>query len=270
MATGWLYGATALLLLALLSAGLVGWWALERRGALGARLRRLEATLAERYPKAWRHVAARASWVRPTGAALTLVAFVGLLGVGMFDEVAENWQRTGDLLALDQQVNAAAQGLPPGVVAVLRAVTHLGDPAVLVGLTLALAAVLAGRRQWADVGTLALTMGGGSLWLVALKTSFARPRPINVYDAPGYSFPSGHATGTMLFYGFVAWLVLTRLPERWYGAGVALAMVPFVVGLSRIGLSVHWVSDVLGGWVLGLSWLAVSLIVGHALRERRG
>ncbi|MCA0269057.1 MAG: phosphatase PAP2 family protein [Bacteroidetes bacterium] len=269
MDTGMSSVALGLALLAILSFGLLGWLALERRGAWGQRLHGLEDALAARYPRAWQKLAARASWARPTGAALTLVAVVGLVGVWTFAEVAENWQRTSELLTLDRQVNAAVQRLPEPAVAFLRLVTHLGDPAVLAVLTLALAAVLAWRRKGPDVAALALAMGGGAFWLLALKTSFARPRPVNPYDAPGYSFPSGHATGSMLLYGFAAWLVLTRLPERWRALGVLLALVPLVVGISRIGLSVHWVSDVLGGWVLGLSWLTVSLVVGRALRERR-
>lgn len=268
MVAYWMYGALALL--ALLSAGLLRWLMLEQRSALGQRLRRLDDALSARYPRAWRHAAARVSWARPTGAALTLVALVGLFGVWAFAEVAEHWQQTGDLLALDQRANAAVQRLPPLAVSTLRTVTHLGDPPVLTVLTLALAAALAWRRAWPDVAALTLAMGGGSLWIVALKTSFARTRPVNLYDAPGFSFPSGHATGAMLFYGFAAWLVLARLPKRWRGAGAMLAVVPLVVGISRIGLSVHWVSDVLGGWVLGLSWLAVCLVAGRALRERRG
>ena len=245
----WLALAVAVLLL--LSVALLAWMGAQRREAFVGRL-----------PEAWR------SGPR---VALVVLAGVGLAGVGTFDEVAENWQQASALEALDRSVNAALGLLPAGVVAVLRAVTHLGDVATVSVVTLVgLALLWRWSTRW-HAYALALAMGGGTVWMVLLKASFARVRPVNVYGAPGFSFPSGHATGSMLLYGFLAWFVATR---TWNAAwrvplAVLLALVPLAVGLSRIGLSVHWVSDVLGGWVLGLSWLVVSLVAVHAQASRR-
>ena len=77
----------------------------------------------------------------------------------------------------------------------------------------------------------------------------------------GWAFPSGHATQTIAFYGMLAIVLIT-----WYGPrrrllfAIGAALVTLVVGASRLYLGVHWLTDVLGGYALGLTWLAVVVI----------
>jgi membrane-associated phospholipid phosphatase len=99
---------------------------------------------------------------------------------------------------------------------------------------------------------------------MAIKLIAARPRPSADEDgiavimrASGTSFPSGHAMASLLFYGLLAYFayVLIRHHRRRVIAAALLAMVPVLVGVSRVYVGGHWFSDVVGGWIVGLFFL---------------
>lgn len=102
--------------------------------------------------------------------------------------------------------------------------------------------------------------GAGGLVLIdVMKLFFARPRPLHplLYREDTFSFPSGHATFSFIFYGTMAYFIwLTDLPKSWkYIIMTFLVLLSLAIGLSRIYLRVHYPSDVLGGFALGYSWL---------------
>ena len=105
-----------------------------------------------------------------------------------------------------------------------------------------------------------------------LKALVARPRPAlwaALVEAPGFSFPSAHAAGSAALYPVLGWLVARRrgFPAR---AGVGLGLlVALFVGFGRLYLGVHWPSDVLAGWALGLVIAALG-VRWLARVERRG
>lgn len=109
-----------------------------------------------------------------------------------------------------------------------------------------------------------IAVGGGSLLTLLLKHLYVRERPsINAeIDALGYSFPSGHSMGSLIFYGFVMYLVI-RTRQRpwiqWSTVGV-LSMLIILIGASRVYLGAHFPSDVLAGYIAGTIWLLLSLI----------
>ena len=74
----------------------------------------------------------------------------------------------------------------------------------------------------------------------------------------GFSFPSGHSAGTFVLYLMLAWLLLPYLRPAWrWPVGLAALAVALGVGASRVVLRVHYASDVLAGWLLGLAWMAL-------------
>ena len=91
------------------------------------------------------------------------------------------------------------------------------------------------------------------------KLFFARPRPLHplLYREESFSFPSGHATFSFIFYGMLAYFIwLTDLPKIWkYVFMIFLVILSLAIGFSRIYLRVHYPSDVLGGFSLGYFWL---------------
>jgi undecaprenyl-diphosphatase len=113
-----------------------------------------------------------------------------------------------------------------------------------------------------------LVTGVGALLLdPSLKLLVGRLRPmvdVPVASAPGNSFPSGHALGSMVAYGALLLVFLPAVSGRWKRVfvGVVTAII-LVVGATRVALGVHYVSDVLGGWLLGAAWLGVT---AHAFR----
>jgi undecaprenyl-diphosphatase len=94
-----------------------------------------------------------------------------------------------------------------------------------------------------------------------LKALVARPRPALVpwlLPTTGFSFPSGHAAAGMAFYPLLGWLLLRRWRRPWTGFLLG-ALVGVFIGVGRLYVGVHWPSDVLAGWALGLGASLVAL-----------
>ncbi len=153
-------------------------------------------------------------------------------------------------------------------------VTHAGDPLVVGIATLVVFAILLWRRHFRLAAMWITTLVGTALINSALKAWFQRERPLHDHGfivEHSYSFPSGHASGSMVFYGMLAYVLLVLCPPRWHRTIViaAVAMIS-IVGISRILLQVHYFSDVMAGYATGMAW--VTLCVGSAeyLRLREG
>lgn len=111
---------------------------------------------------------------------------------------------------------------------------------------------LRGKRRLA-LATVLVT--AGNILNPLIKQLVRRPRPTDGID--GFSFPSGHALGAMIFYGFLIYLLTTR-PVRYRSAGIVLCAAFIVlVGISRVYLGAHYVTDVLGGYLIGAAWLYI-------------
>ena len=154
----------------------------------------------------------------------------------------------------------------------------LGAEVIMPVLVISVALFVWQRRWGAAVSLLAVTIGAQQLDTV-LKGAFRRVRP-NPVSSPllelipdqAWSFPSGHAMVAAAFYlflAYVAWRVLTGWAR--VAAVVALGVVVFAVGLSRLYLGVHYLTDVLAGFAAGASWTGVVIGAGLllALPRRR-
>ncbi len=163
----------------------------------------------------------------------------------------------------------------PAFSAFLYAITQVHSP---VGMTII--AVLLGLWLWKSghpywMLSLALAVPGGMLMNTIVKELVNRARP--TWDDPiltltSASFPSGHAAGATLFYGFVAAFMVWSVKGPWSRAlAVACcALMVAVVGFSRIYLGVHYLSDVLAAVSLSLAWLVLCLIAVRGLAHRHG
>lgn len=146
----------------------------------------------------------------------------------------------------------------------LKAVTTLGDTPVMILLTLVLALYLLYRRK-REKGFFAIAvMFSSALFIFLLKELFHRARPLHglVFEE-SFSFPSGHATISVVFFGLLVFFFHTAIPnraKRWAFI-VASVFLILLIGFSRIYLNVHWVSDVLAGYLLGALILATSFRV---------
>lgn len=142
---------------------------------------------------------------------------------------------------------------------VFVAITELGDSFVNLSLAGAVLIVLLVKRCFRTAGFWVLTALGGLLGVQLLKWAIHLPRPVAIYHgASVYGFPSGHTTMSVVLYGFLAILLAKKLAGAWrWGLFSGVLFISFVVGISRLYLGAHWLSDVLGGYFIGTSWTAV-------------
>jgi undecaprenyl-diphosphatase len=164
--------------------------------------------------------------------------------------------------ALDRSIyEALYAGGRPFLIFTAQLFTALGEPTVLVGGGIAVAAWLWWRKRGRlALALLAVVLIGRGLTEVQ-KYWIARARPdleAHLVVVKTSSFPSGHAASSMIFYLTIALALTTPGPLRRTAAAGAL-LLSLLIGTSRVMLGVHWPSDVIGGWSFGLLWVLFTL-----------
>jgi undecaprenyl-diphosphatase len=194
---------------------------------------------------------------------------VGVVAVGLgtaaFAGLADAATEGDDLAAFDPHLTATfvshrVDGLTP----VARAITFLGEIPVLTALTIIAALLLrAGTHRWRPAVILVVGMLGAAGLTYGFKVLIGRHRPDSSIVVgtvnTGFSFPSGHSLSSLVFFGLLAallWYSNASLATKLAGTALAL-LFSVAIGLSRIYLGYHWATDVLAGWTLALTWLAL-------------
>ncbi|MDE1895363.1 MAG: phosphatase PAP2 family protein [Xanthomonadaceae bacterium] len=241
------------------------WLSLILAGVLGADLawQRWRHGLDEgRPPPALRRHAAK--WLM----LCALMLFAGLV-------IAVRVTRTGWLPHFDM---ALAQSLhdhvPRPALHLIASLTCLGGVGVVAPAAILVLLGLLRRRQWWPGMAWALALGGVMPINGGLKQLFRRVRPLHGHGfvtEPGWSFPSGHAFGAVVFYGMLAYLLLRLLPPRFHRGAIATAAVMIgMLGGSRVLLQVHYFSDVLAGYAAGAAWLLLCIgVAEHGRTDAR-
>ena len=146
---------------------------------------------------------------------------------------------------------------------------HIGSGNVTAPLAIVVGILLFSFRRWHWGVWFAVVSIGGLLISETFKYSVQRARP--VWDDPlffekGFSYPSGHTLSGVTTWVAIGVVVLFVLPRPWSSVlGVVFVAVGVLMGPSRLLLGVHWLTDVLGGWLLGFGWLL--FVSGIALRR---
>ena len=237
------------------------------------------AALRSRYRRQLDFLARRLHRDSALGFELT-VALVALVGAGWaLGVVTQDVVAGDDAARFDRPVlDWFAQHREPWLTTVAKIVTELGSSVVLIPLVIA-----AGgwwwwrRRSLQPFALLAASYAGAEalFWMVKAVTNRARPPdPVAVQHFSGLAFPSGHATQAAAVWGMLAALIAAssaswrRKVTVWTSAIVTVGLV----GLTRLYLGAHWLTDVLAGWALGALWLTVLLAAArgfdHVRRER--
>jgi undecaprenyl-diphosphatase len=189
----------------------------------------------------------------------------------------------GETLKFDRQLlvalrNPADPSRPLGPVWLVNGaldITALGSVTVL-GLTvLAIAGFLVLQGMWRNGLFVVLASAGG--WFVngALKQLFQRPRPDvvpHLREVATMSFPSGHALTSAVVYltlGALSMRLAERRLPKFYCMAMAM-LVTMLVGASRVYLGVHYPTDVVAGWLIGMSWALLCWMVERSLERRAG
>lgn len=221
-----------------------------------------------------RWIAARFSTSRWTGLYLTITLAVSGLFLRSFIIITDGLAEASPLVARDPGIDllVAATRTNAGI-RLNWVATLFGEAAVqtVLGLVAFSLLLVWGKRAYA--GLVAGTLLSGLLLQTLIKLAVARPRPplslMVIAQPSSYSYPSGHAMSSLLLLGVVAFIAVSE-QRRWRTRvpTVAVAVAgALVVGLSRVYLGVHWLSDVLASWDLGIAVL--TLWIGGFVMVRR-
>ncbi|HEX7284802.1 MAG TPA: phosphatase PAP2 family protein [Candidatus Angelobacter sp.] len=179
----------------------------------------------------------------------------------------------GDTRAFDFAIRNWVHGFAsPGLTRAMTAISLLGYDVLIVELVVAVVIFL--RLRWRRAAAwLAVSMAGALALDLALKFAFRRQRPQPFFgDAPhSFSFPSGHALSSFVFYAVLAGLIAQRIrPQALRVAvGAAAGAVIAAIGLSRIYLGVHYPSDVIAGYLAAAIWVSALLLLDHVRKVRK-
>jgi len=201
-----------------------------------------------------------------------LLAALGILGSAwLFLEVLEDVATSDPLVDVDVIVHGVLQQLrTPSMDSVMVAMTELGDVQVVLPVVAASLAWFLWHRLWRTSLYWLAAIAVAELLVKVLKFALHRSRPGLLYDGlESFAFPSGHATMSVVAYGFLAFLV-----GRKQGAAVRFLIATTatlgiaLVALSRLYLGVHWASDVIAGASFGLAWAgALAMAYAYATDE---
>jgi membrane-associated phospholipid phosphatase len=244
------------------------WYGLQRWGG------RVALQLREWLSRVPAPVAASSAWQIPRRLGIqallsaAFAAFASLVFLEIADEIGADEDLGQFDLALSTALSRHASDEQLRTFALL---THLGDKAFLIPLVAVVALVLLWRRQRFIAAAWVVACALGGVLNAGLKAIFERSRPEFVHSfatADGWSFPSGHSSGSMIVYGLLGYLAVLYTPKSVHVPTAAIAMALVVcVGLSRVILQVHYFSDVLGGYAVGASWVAAWIAGLEVLRR---
>ncbi len=197
-----------------------------------------------------------------------LVLGLTAASAGVYEAVVEKDGVAGlDRPALDQAIALRT----PTTDRLLTWFTHLGGPIGMPIIATLITVVLVWRWRSKTPLILMVAAAGGSLLFTNVgKAIVGRARPPLTDAVPPYeyafSFPSGHTLNSTVIAGMIAYLIGRRLASHWARVlcGVVAAGWAIAMGLSRVFLGHHWLTDVIFAWLLGLAWLAL-LITAHRI-----
>ena len=240
------------------------WTAIARSplGKWGRRIPLVSASLTYTMT-AWRYLGIHA----------VLSFIVALATVAGFFELADEIGVDEELGVFDERLALSlSKHIEQPTLELFATITHLGDRNLLLLIGVLVGVYFVLRRWWLHVVTWALATGAGGILVRLLKAHFERTRPIHEHaltDSTGWSFPSGHASGAVLVYGMLSYLIIRHTPRPWHVpiALTAILLVVFV-GFSRVILQVHYFSDVLAGFSVAAAWLALCVAAFEVVRRR--
>jgi membrane-associated phospholipid phosphatase len=206
-----------------------------------------------------------------------LAGLAAVTGCGAAFAALTDSVREGDGITVwDRPLDAAiAAHRTAALTDAATAITRVGNTLSLITITTLAALVLAvWSRRWRPVWLAAAALAGSSAAVAVIKVVVGRSRPdrsLAALFADGYSFPSGHTTNSLAAFGILAFLAATTVMTGrraqavvWVAAcGAAVA-----IGLSRVYLGVHYLTDVLAGWTLASGWLLLIVAVDTLWRRR--
>lgn len=199
----------------------------------------------------------------------TLIVLVSAIAIGVFADLGEDVAKHSTT-QLDGSVRAWMMSHQnPVVYKLAYAITWIGSPAVMVFVAIAAGVWFYGQRGRSKAGLMVAAPAVGGLVSGVVKVIFGRVRPAGaaLLNERNYSFPSGHAATSAAVMVTLCYVLARERMISWPAAIVIGGTVPLIVGLTRLYLDVHWTTDVVGGWAVGLLVAALSAALYEYLRR---
>ncbi len=218
-----------------------------------------------------RFIADRVDRTAFTGLPLTALVLLGAILLAGFAGIANSIVDSAPIVMIDTHFTAWLFSHRSATLAhELYLVTHVADQLVIAVLFVLVSLYLIAKKEFVYFFAFLIDVAGAELSVYLFKLFISRARPdasIAYYIEQTKSFPSGHATISIAFYGFIMYFVLRQIAKQneWRLPIILLgSFLIAAVGFSRIYLGVHYLSDVLGGYLIGGLWLIIAI----AFREQ--
>jgi membrane protein DedA with SNARE-associated domain/membrane-associated phospholipid phosphatase len=209
------------------------------------------------------------------GLHLTIGLLLSAICVWIFGKITDDVVEGEPLVSIDQWVlNHVLYFRTPSLTQIMIFFTQFGEWITITIASIAIVIFLIVKKLYgAIIGYIIAVAGGGALDYI-LKLAIHRTRPIGdttLIDVGGFSFPSGHAMLSMVFYGMVSYFIIRQIRQWRFRLLVVVAMgfVIFLIGFTRIYLQVHYLSDVIAGFTSGLFWLTICVTGLEIYRKRK-
>jgi undecaprenyl-diphosphatase len=194
---------------------------------------------------------------------VVLVAFIGAMSIFIFVARMVLRKKNGFDVWAD---NFITRYINDGNTEIMKVFSFLGDHRFLIPVNLSLIFyfLFIKKHRWYSIKIPAVAISGVVLMFI-LKHLFNRERPLTplLEPARGLSFPSGHSLMSFTFYGLMIYLVWTNIENKLLSSVLVtgLLLIILFIGISRIYLEVHYATDVIAGFCMGLMWLVLSLYI---------
>jgi undecaprenyl-diphosphatase len=178
--------------------------------------------------------------------------------------MAEDVFTQDSIITIDQWVNTNIQLLwNPLLNTIIIFITNIGGIINIITLSTALFVAMIIAKKYYNATLLLLSVGGGALTVEIIKSIAERARPENaMIQVSDYSFPSAHAAMSTIFFSLLLYTFKDDIKNPIYKFLFVFGCITLfiLIGFSRIYLNVHWFSDVIAGYSLGLFWLTLLIL----------
>ncbi len=226
--------------------------------------------LSTRYPRIFIFLSERRDQRQFSGLPLTILSVTFIYFMWLYIGLTLDFIQADTTTNIDSRIaNLLFAYRDPMLVQFFTIVTSFGAAKVVFALLLGVSVILLLHRKINFLAGLWISLLGSVASVTLLKILFGRPRSdLGVYVEQSASFPSGHASISIAFYGFLAYIVVrhTRLRLR---VVVLAAVLAFLIGFSRLYLIEHYLSDVLNGYLIGSIWLVFSIVLVEWMQARQ-
>jgi len=207
------------------------------------------------------------------GLPLTLLSLALIYVLGLFGGIIEDIINSDVIVSADIRVaNLLTIFRNTELTTFFFWITLLGKSKIILLFTIATISVLWLWKKQSYIIPLLISVAGSAIFTFIGKIIFHRARPdVAIYHESSFSFPSGHATIAIAFYGFLTYLLI-RNSKKWrYKINIFFAsfIMVLLIGFSRLYLGVHYVSDIWGGYLAGSIWLIIAISLSEYLLSKK-